>query len=169
MCVWSLLTERARRSTWSLTCTVRFSSHCVRTQERSVLCTPMSGQEQLCGITELTSIQTCFITGSRPHGWKMSVKSPDSGTVFSKMIRTQQVSKIRTKKSPAGTVTVFSLGLLLVDFQGRASFPTIAPGKYWVVGFTRTRGGCAVWNLPILLKPGENSVILDQKNAVEAS
>jgi hypothetical protein len=55
------------------------------------------------------------------------------------------------------------------DFQGRASFPSVAPGKYWVVGFTRTRGGCAVWNVSILLRPGENSLILDQKNAVEAS
>jgi hypothetical protein len=60
-------------------------------------------------------------------------------------------------------------GTATTDFQGRASFPGIAPDKSWVVGFTHTRGGGAIWNLPILLKPGENSVILDQKNAVEAS
>src|SRR6266478_2232089 len=80
MFVWSLRTERLRRSTWSLTCTAKFSSHCEKTQRRFVLCTSMRGQEQLYGTTELTSIRTCFITGSRLHGWNRTAKSPESGT-----------------------------------------------------------------------------------------
>lgn len=54
------------------------------------------------------------------------------------------------------------------DFNGRAQFENVQPGAYFLVGIAQTRRGHAIWNVSIELKPGMNSVVLDQNNAASA-
>jgi hypothetical protein len=54
------------------------------------------------------------------------------------------------------------------DFSGKAQFTDIKPGNYYITGLSGTRGGFAVWNLPVEVKAGQNSVLLDQNNAATA-
>jgi hypothetical protein len=52
------------------------------------------------------------------------------------------------------------------DFGGRARFEGLPVGNYFIFGATvRVGRGAVVWNLPVQLKPGANSTILDQHNA----
>lgn len=54
------------------------------------------------------------------------------------------------------------------DFSGKAQFTDIKPGSYYVAGLSSTRKGFAIWNLPVEVKAGQNSVFLDQNNAASA-
>lgn len=54
------------------------------------------------------------------------------------------------------------------DFSGKAQFSGLKPGNYFLSGFASTRKGFAVWNVPVEVKPGKNSVFLDQNNAAIA-
>lgn len=54
------------------------------------------------------------------------------------------------------------------DFQGKASFPPLAPATYWILFIAPTRSGVAMWSLPITLELGENRILLSQDNALFA-
>lgn len=54
------------------------------------------------------------------------------------------------------------------DFSGKAEFPAVPSGTYYLMGMSETPRGYAIWNLRVELKPGKNSVTLDQNNAVTA-
>jgi hypothetical protein len=54
------------------------------------------------------------------------------------------------------------------DFAGKAQFADLKPGSYYLAGLTSTRKGFAIWNLPVEVKTGQNSVFLDQNNAATA-
>lgn len=54
------------------------------------------------------------------------------------------------------------------DFGGKASFEPVPPKVYYLMGFNETPRGYAIWNLKVDLKPGQNSVTLDQNNAAYA-
>ncbi|HKR13802.1 MAG TPA: prealbumin-like fold domain-containing protein [Pyrinomonadaceae bacterium] len=54
------------------------------------------------------------------------------------------------------------------DFNGKAQFDNLPPAKYFVYGITETRRGFAVWSVPVEIKAGQNSVVLDQNNAATA-
>ncbi len=51
------------------------------------------------------------------------------------------------------------------DFSGKAKFKPVVPGEYFVFGTARLRKGVAVWNVPIKIERGENSLILAIDNA----
>jgi hypothetical protein len=54
----------------------------------------------------------------------------------------------------------------LIDSTGRAAItPPVPPGRYFVSGSTRSHDGVLVWDIKVDLKPGDNSVVLDQSNA----
>lgn len=54
------------------------------------------------------------------------------------------------------------------DFTGIAQFVSIPAGSYYLMGYTQTRGGFALWNLPVGVTTGHNSIVLDQNNAAIA-
>lgn len=54
------------------------------------------------------------------------------------------------------------------DFSGKAQFTDVKPGNYYIMGLSGTRKGFAIWNLPVEVKVGQNSVLLDQNNAATA-
>ena len=54
------------------------------------------------------------------------------------------------------------------DFSGKAQFTDIKPGNYYLFGLSSTRKGFAIWNTPVEVKPGQNTIFLDQNNAATA-
>lgn len=59
-----------------------------------------------------------------------------------------------------------ALGVLTTDPHGNAHTPPLAAGTYYVFGSTRRGTESMLWNVRVDLKPGTNSVTLDQRNAV---
>ncbi len=53
-------------------------------------------------------------------------------------------------------------------FDGKATFQPTATGTYYLMGVSETPNGYVIWNLKVEIKPGKNSVILDQNNAATA-
>lgn len=52
------------------------------------------------------------------------------------------------------------------DFEGRAHFDDIRPGQYWLLGIAETRRAFALWNVPVTLSRGTNTLLVDQNNAM---
>lgn len=53
------------------------------------------------------------------------------------------------------------------DARGHATFKSLKPGDYWLMGRTETvGGGAAFWNQPITIGREEHHVKLDQTNAL---
>jgi hypothetical protein len=61
-------------------------------------------------------------------------------------------------------LTSGSLGAAALDSDGHAETGALAPGRYYVVGFTPYQGHSLIWHLPVDLKPGANAVSLTPQN-----
>jgi hypothetical protein len=66
-------------------------------------------------------------------------------------------------------MTASSVGLLTMDSAGRAQTPSLPSGQYFILGFAPYNGKPLVWDRPYFLRPGANSVVLDQTNATARS
>jgi hypothetical protein len=66
-------------------------------------------------------------------------------------------------------MTASSVGLLTMDATGRAQTPSLPSGQYFLLGFAPYNGKPLVWDRPYFLRPGPNSVVLDQTNAIATS
>ena len=66
-------------------------------------------------------------------------------------------------------MTASSVGLLTMDSTGRAQTPSLPSGQYFILGFAPYNGKPLVWHRPYFLRPGANSVVLDQTNATARS
>ena len=51
------------------------------------------------------------------------------------------------------------------DANGRAALPAVAAGTYYLMISTRYHNQALVWDMPIQLKTGNNSLVLSQANA----
>jgi hypothetical protein len=51
------------------------------------------------------------------------------------------------------------------DAKGKATLPGVAPGTYFLMITIRYNNQPCVWDLKVDLKPGANSLTLDQGNA----
>ena len=63
-----------------------------------------------------------------------------------------------------------SLALAKTDAQGKAKFPAVLPGNYWVVGWTRVgENQLMIWNYPVEIKKNDSEkqqhVVLNSANA----
>jgi hypothetical protein len=67
------------------------------------------------------------------------------------------------------SMTASSVGLLTMDAAGRAQTPSLPSGQYFILGFAPYDGKPLVWHRPYFLRPGANSVVLDQTNATTRS
>jgi hypothetical protein len=61
-------------------------------------------------------------------------------------------------------LTSGSLGAAALDSDGHAETGALAPGRYYVVGFTPYQGHSLIWHLPVDLKAGANAVSLTPQN-----
>jgi hypothetical protein len=51
------------------------------------------------------------------------------------------------------------------DADGRGTFPGVAPGNYYLMISTRYNNQVLIWGQAVQLKPGANSLTLEQHNA----
>lgn len=68
----------------------------------------------------------------------------------------------------AAAIKAHSVGAVRVDPEGKANFPGVAPGTYFVVSrleYPAYSGRILIFNVRVDLKPGSNSVTVDQRNA----
>jgi hypothetical protein len=51
------------------------------------------------------------------------------------------------------------------DSDGKAVFPAVLPGVYYVFGMGQYRGEPVLWNVRVQIKAGENALTLDERNS----
>ena len=51
------------------------------------------------------------------------------------------------------------------DSDGKAVFPAVLPGVYYVFGMGQYRGKPVLWNVRVQIKAGENALTLDERNS----
>ncbi len=59
-----------------------------------------------------------------------------------------------------------SLKAVTLDPSGKANFPEMPPGVYYLFGSARYGGGALLWNLRIDLKPSGQTLTLNERNAM---
>ncbi len=59
------------------------------------------------------------------------------------------------------------IATITTDFSGKGEFSQVKPGNYYLMGVGGTGKQAVLWNMPIEIKAGKQSVILDNKNAAE--
>lgn len=74
--------------------------------------------------------------------------------------RFYQIASQAIQQNVVATVTT--------DFTGVGQFVSVPAGAYYLMGYTQTRGGFALWNVPVAITTGQNSIVLDQNNAAIA-
>ncbi len=57
-----------------------------------------------------------------------------------------------------------ALGVARTDSAGHARTGAVAPGRYYVVGFVPYQGHSLLWHMPVVMKPGTNSLTLEPQN-----
>jgi hypothetical protein len=60
-------------------------------------------------------------------------------------------------------------GVVTIGPDGRASFPAVPPGTYFIFGSTRLPDHGLLWDVKIDAKPGSQTVNLDSQNAVSVN
>jgi len=59
----------------------------------------------------------------------------------------------------------YTAGTVRIDPSGKATFLGVPAGMYYVFGITHNNHVALSWDVPVNLKSGTNSLVLDQKNA----
>lgn len=59
------------------------------------------------------------------------------------------------------------IATMTTDFSGKGDFSQVKAGNYYLMGVGGTGKQAVLWNMPIEIKAGKQSVILDNKNASE--
>jgi hypothetical protein len=68
-------------------------------------------------------------------------------------------------KQLLSAVAAYSAGSVKVDADGKATFPAVAAGTYYVYGAVQYNKQPLLFDLRIDLRPGTNSVTLGERNA----
>ena len=59
----------------------------------------------------------------------------------------------------------FYVGKIRLDATGTARVSGLPKGNFWVLGLGAANGQHFVWSLPMVIKPGSNSISFSQGNA----
>jgi hypothetical protein len=102
---------------------------------------------------------------------------PDSGSSLLSTFALKYVAR-QLEALRGATVTTYDRTMMsikphivvsaMTDFQGRGQFPALKPGTYYLFHVSEVGRNVVLWNLKVDLKPGQNSITLDQNNAAEA-
>ncbi|HEY3697148.1 hypothetical protein [Phenylobacterium sp.] len=62
-------------------------------------------------------------------------------------------------------ITAKALGSIQTDDAGHAQTPPIASGRYYLVGVYPYQGRALLWDVPVTVQVGSNTVTLSQLNS----
>jgi hypothetical protein len=62
-----------------------------------------------------------------------------------------------------------AVGFFVTDSKGKAKISDLEAGTYYVCGVSRAARKIGAWNVPVELKPGENNLVLDNRNFVSVA
>ena len=57
------------------------------------------------------------------------------------------------------------IATITTDFSGKGEFSSVKAGKYFLMGVGGTEKQVVIWNIPVEIKNGKQSITLDQENA----
>ena len=108
----------------------------------------------------------------RSSGFQASGGSPILATFALKYV-SRQLELLRGSSSTVFDRAMESVKPHIVantttDFSGKGQFSSVAPGTYYLMHVSEIGRNVVLWNLKVDLKPGQNSVTLDQNNTAEA-
>jgi hypothetical protein len=66
----------------------------------------------------------------------------------------------------ARALQAYSVGYIKTDANGRAQTPTLPAGRYWVLSDAKVGNKRMMWHELVDLKAGNQSLTLDQRNAM---
>jgi hypothetical protein len=90
-------------------------------------------------------------------------------STYASSIKYASLPKFQSFGSLAATaLNPHILQSVTTDFSGKSTFTPIATGTYYVMGYSETPRGYAIWNVRVDLKSGLNTITLDQNNAADA-
>jgi hypothetical protein len=96
---------------------------------------------------------------------KGGLQSTPDGTVLQNWMRACSTRAPACEKG-ARALQAYTVGIATTDANGRAQTPTLPAGRYWVLSDTKVGNKRMMWNEPVDLKAGDQSVVLDQSNAM---
>jgi hypothetical protein len=96
---------------------------------------------------------------------KGGLQSTPDGTVLQNWMRACQ-SRTPACQQGAQALQAYSVGIATTDANGHAQTPPLPAGRYWVLADTKVDNRRMMWNEPVDLKVGANSLTLDQRNAM---
>ena len=126
----------------------------------SGLATPAGGKNALVGHTFVLSRED-FATVLTKAGFR-----PPAGTPV--IAGWAQACKSGSPVCQQGlkAMGAASLKAVTLDPSGKANFPEMPPGVYYLFGSTRYGSGALLWNLRIDLKPSGQTLTLNERNAM---
>jgi hypothetical protein len=96
---------------------------------------------------------------------KGGLQSTPDGTVLQNWMRAC-FNRTPACEKGARALQTYTVGIATTDANGRAQTPTLPAGRYWVLSDTKIGNKRMMWNEPVDLKAGDQSVMLDQRNAM---
>jgi hypothetical protein len=68
-------------------------------------------------------------------------------------------------QTAANAINAASVTSVRTDASGKASLPGVAPGTYYLMGSTFSGGQMLLWDIKVELRPGANTIVLNERNA----
>jgi hypothetical protein len=96
---------------------------------------------------------------------KGGLQSTPDGTVLQNWMRACSTRAPACEKG-ARALQAYTVGIATTDANGHAQTPTLPAGRYWVLSDTKVGNKRMMWNEPVDMKAGDQSVVLDQRNAM---
>jgi hypothetical protein len=95
---------------------------------------------------------------------KGGLPSTSSGTALQNWIRACQ-SRTPVCQQGALALKPYSVGITSTDASGHVQTPALPAGRYWVLSDAKIDNRRMVWNVPVDVKAGTTSLMLDLRNA----
>lgn len=132
-----------------------------------------SGDSKPVARTEFYLLDKSAAAIIREAGVKLSDRTSgtednsDRGVMFSLGLNLayREVSNRESYDAAMSAIKQHIIKSFTTDFGGKAVIDGIPQGDYYVFGFYKSIKGFVIWNVPVSLKPGSNSLTLDQNNA----
>lgn len=96
---------------------------------------------------------------------RAGLKQTPDGSVLQNWVRACYNRTPNCEKG-AQALRSHSVGTAMADATGRAQTAALPAGRYWVYGDAKIGGKRLMWSEPVDVKPGTQSLTLDQRNAM---